>query len=260
MADDTLVHGEGKTLEAVAGNHDERFRALLEGSRQTYLRLHRGKLKYRLSEIPFVGHLLSGQGLKVHPSKVAAVVKMPDPDNVSAVKRFIGKATYLPRYIPNLSSCLEPLRQLLTKDSAWNWGSEHVAAVEQVKKAATSAPTLQFFDAKRTTVLQCDASEGGLGAVLMQDGHPVAFASKSLSLAERSYGQIEKELLAVVLGAKRFHQYVYGRPISVESDHKPLEIILKKPLQDASKRLQRMMLALQGYDITCTTYREEMYR
>ena len=81
----------------------------------------------------------------------------------------------------------------------------------------------------------------------MQDGHAVA--SRSLSSTERSYVQIEKELLAVVFEAKQFHQYVYGRPISVDFDHKPLEIILKKPLHDAPERLQRMKLALQGYDI-----------
>ena len=98
VADDILVYGEGKTLETAAENHDERFRPLLERSRETGLRLHRRKLKHRLSEVPYVGHLLSDQGLKVHPPKVAAVVKMPDPDNVFAVKRFIGMATYLSRY------------------------------------------------------------------------------------------------------------------------------------------------------------------
>ena len=97
VADDILVYGEGKTLETAVENHDERFLALLEHSQETGLRLHRRKLKHRLSEVPYVGHL-SDQGLKVHPPKVAAVVKMPDPDNVSAVKRFIGMATYLSRY------------------------------------------------------------------------------------------------------------------------------------------------------------------
>ena len=157
VADDVLVYGEGVTLEAAIQNHDKRFHALLERSRLAGLRLHPGKLKYRLQEVPYVGHLLSDKELKVHPSKVAAVVDMPTPHNAASVKRFIGMATYLSRYIPNLSARMEPLRQLLTKDSEWFWGPEHDGAVKSVKEALTSAPVLQFFDAQKSTVMQCDA-------------------------------------------------------------------------------------------------------
>uniref|UniRef100_A0A8C6KCM5 Gypsy retrotransposon integrase-like protein 1 n=1 Tax=Nothobranchius furzeri TaxID=105023 RepID=A0A8C6KCM5_NOTFU len=99
------------------------------------------------------------------------------------------------------------------------------------------------------TRLQVDASKYGLGAVLMQDGHPVAYASKTLTPTEINYAQIEKELFAVLFGCKRFHTYIYGRRVLVESNHKPLEHILKKPISVAPARLQRMLLQLQRYDI-----------
>ncbi|KAK7938626.1 hypothetical protein WMY93_001952 [Mugilogobius chulae] len=100
--------------------------------------------------------------------------------------------------------------------------------------------------------LQVDASKSGLGAVLLQEGKPVAYASKSLNSTEQNYAQIEKELYAVVFGCKRFHEYMYGRDVTVESDHKPLEAILRKPLAAAPPRLQRMILQLQKYNIHIT--------
>ena len=98
--------------------------------------------------------------------------------------------------------------------------------------------------------LQCDASQSGLGAALMQNGQPVAYASRALSAAETRYAQIEKELLAIIFACEHFEPYVYGRDmIRVESDHKPLESIFLKPLNSAPKRLQRMLLRLQKYSL-----------
>ena len=103
---------------------------------------------------------------------------------------------------------------------------------------------------KKGVTLEVDASKHGLGAVLMEEGKPVAYASKSLSRAEQEYAQIEKEMYAIVFGTERFHQYIYGRNVAVTTDHKPLEAILSKPLSAAPARLQRMMLRLQKYDLT----------
>ena len=89
-------------------------------------------------------------------------------------------------------------------------------------------------------MLQCDAPDTGLGATLLQNGQPVAYASRSLTDIECNYAQIEKELLAIVFGAEKFNQYTYGRKVYIESDHKPLEVIYQKPLVAAPKRLQRM--------------------
>ena len=93
-----------------------------------------------------------------------------------------------------------------------------------------------------------DAGNSGLGAALLQEGKPVAYASRSLASAEKNYAFIEKELLAVLFGCERFHQYVYGNKTFTESNHKPLESIMKKPLARARTRLQRMLLHMQKYD------------
>lgn len=102
---------------------------------------------------------------------------------------------------------------------------------------------------KKTVTPQVDASKYGLGVVLLQDSRPVAYASKTLTSSEINYAQIEKEMLAILFGCKCFHQYVYGRRFTVETDHRPLIFIMKKPLAAAPARLQRMLLQLHRYDI-----------
>ena len=98
-------------------------------------------------------------------------------------------------------------------------------------------------------VLQCDASEKGLDASLLQDGKPIAYASRALTCTEINYAQIEKELLVIVFGVERFHQYTYGRKVVVDSDHKPLETIFGKSIATAPRRLQKMFMRLQRYDL-----------
>jgi len=100
----------------------------------------------------------------------------------------------------------------------------------------TSAPALAYFDNTKEIVLNVDASIKGLGAVIMQDGKPGAFGSKTLTTCERRYANIERELLAIVCGAQKFHTYVYGCRVIVETDHKPLESIFRKILNDAPPR------------------------
>ena len=108
---------------------------------------------------------------------------------------------------------------------------------------------LKYYNPEEVTV-QYDASEKGLEAALIQNGQPIAFAIRALTDPETRYAQIEKEMLAVVFALQKFDQYVYGRPVTVQSDHKPLAAISNKPLQSASKRLQGMLLKVQKYDVT----------
>ncbi|KAI2664016.1 Retrovirus-related Pol polyprotein [Labeo rohita] len=130
-------------------------------------------------------------------------------------------------------------------------------ALEKIKELITKepGPLLSYYDHSKELHLQVDTSKSGLGTVLLQDSKPVANASKSLTPTEENYGQIEKELYAVVFGCKRFHMYVYGRKVVVEFDHKPLEPILRKPLAATPPHLQRIILQLQRYDIQkyCTS-------
>lgn len=112
-----------------------------------------------------------------------------------------------------------------------------------------TAPVLDYFDRKKELTLQVECCKDGLGAVLMQQGRLIEYASSALTSSERKWAQIEKEALAVLFGVQRFDQYTYGRQVTVENDHKPLESILRKPLSNAPKRLQDIMMRLNRYDI-----------
>ena len=118
-----------------------------------------------------------------------------------------------------------------------------------MKDVLTKAPVLAYYDVKKPVKVTCDASKCGLGAALLQDDKPVAFASRALTDAEMRHAQIEKELLAVVFVFEKFNQYTYGRCVEVETDHKPLVSIVRKSLTSAPPRLQRMLLRLQRYEI-----------
>ena len=107
---------------------------------------------------------------------------------------------------------------------------------------------LKYFDVSQSVTLRCDASNLGLGAVLLQDNQPVAYASRSLTITETRYAQIDEVFLSWVFVLERFSQFTFGKQIMVESDHKPLKTIAKKPLANAPPRLQRMLLRLQKYD------------
>lgn len=131
----------------------------------------------------------------------------------------------------------------------WTWSTEQEQAFESIKQVVTSAPVLRYFNSKDPIEGQGDVSTNGIGFVLTQHGHAVSYSSRALTATERRYSQIEKELLAQVFGVEHNHQYVYGRRIILWSDHKPLEAICKKPLASAPKRLQRLLLQLQQYDV-----------
>ena len=171
------------------------------------------------------------------------------PQNKSQLREFLGMITYLSPFISNLSAQTANLRELLKQDSDFQWSPSHQQALNGLRNKICEDATLAYSTQASQTV-QVDASMHSLGATLMQDGKPIAYASKALSDAETRYANIERELLAVVFGCERFHTYLYGISFTVESDHKPLEMIQRNPLTAAPPRLQRMLLRLQPYDVT----------
>lgn len=249
VADDILIYGEGQTLEDAVHDHDQKIRKLFERCREKGITLNKEKLKLRATEVSYMGHVLTKEGLRPDPAKVEAIRDMSTPTDVTAVQRLVGMVNYLTQFLKHLADLCEPLRQLTRQDVEWQWTDSHDEAFRKIKQAVSNTPVLRYFNPREETVLQCDASSTGLGATLMQQGQPVAYASRSLTDTERNYAQIEKELLAIVFATEKFNQYTYGRRVVVESDHKPLETIYKKPLVAAPKRLQRMLLRLQKYEL-----------
>ena len=141
------------------------------------------------------------------------------------------------------------------------WEEAQQKAFETPKTIISNTPVLRYYNIKDEVTLQCDASQSGLGVALLQNEQPVAYASRALTSAETRYAQIQKELLAIVYGCDHFESYVYGREVvHVETDHKPLEMIMLKPLDSAPKRLQRILLQLQKYNVKLTYKKgEHMY-
>lgn len=172
---------------------------------------------------------------------------MPKPNNVQAVRQFCGFVNYLAKFLPHLA---EPIQQLTRNDVEWQWRHEHEAAFWKVKALVTTAPLLKYNNPKEELTVQCDASDKGLGAALIQKGQPIAFASHALTDPETCYAQIEKDMLAVVFTLNKFDQYIYGRPVTVQSDHKPLSAIASTSLRSAPKRLQGMLLKVQKYNVS----------
>ena len=154
----------------------------------------------------------------------------------------------------------EPLRRLPYKDAPWEWSQGQEEAFTKIKKAVSTAPVLKFVTPSEPVEGEGDASEKGIAFALMQEGQPVTYTSRSLTKAEQNYSQIEKDLLAQVFGMEHNHQCIYGRKVTVWTDHKPLEIIAKKPLAAAPKRLQRLVMRLTQYDVEIKYRRgPEMY-
>ena len=250
IADDFLIVGFGKTLDEAIRSHDKNLLKFLERCEERGVVLNITKLKLRQKEVPFIGHIASDRGLLVDPTKVRAISEMPAPKDKAAVQRLLGMAQYLSKFLPHLSDMTKPLRELTQKNVTWFWGTAQEEALEDLRQAVTSTPVLRYYSLKEEVTLQCDASQSGLGAAILQQGQPVAYASRALTPTEERYAQIEKELLAIVFACERFEPYIFGREeVNVETDHKPLEVIVLKPLNAAPKRLQRMLLRLQKYDL-----------
>jgi hypothetical protein len=251
IADDVICFGSGDTEAEAILDHNANLRALLDRCRQKGIKLNKEKLKLNRRSIVFCGHELGRDGVRPDQRKVAAIVDMPPPTDRQGVMRLIGMTTYLSKFCPNFSTVTAPIRALLQKENEFCWRPEvHGVAFSKLKNLLTNAPTLGYFDARKPIVCQSDASQAGLGAVILQDGRPIEYASRAMTRTEQqSYAQIEKELLAILFAMERFDSYVYAHSdVTVETDHKPLIAISKKCLSAAPKRLQRMLLRLQRYN------------
>ncbi|KAL0153751.1 hypothetical protein M9458_050972 [Cirrhinus mrigala] len=230
--------------------HDAILRKVVERATSYNLKLNFNKCHIRQPAVPYVGHLITADGLKPDPVKIKAVQHMSRPTDKDGVRRFLGFVTYLSKFIPNLSEVDAPLRQLRKKDVEFTWQPAQQKAFARLKELCTRPPVLQFFDPSKPVEIFCDASSNGLGAVLLQNGQPIAFSSRSLTDAETRYAQIEKEMLSIVHACAKFHNYILGTHVTVYNDHKPLEDIFKKSLLSTPMRIQRMRLRLQWYDLT----------
>lgn len=239
--DDIIIWGATKK------QHDERLKLVLDKLRSENIKLNYGKCKIAITELNYLGHRINSEGIHMDESKIEAITNMAEPKDKKSLQQFLGLITYVSKFIPKLSEHTAPLRALLKKNVAFVWSNEQQVKFDLLKKLLVSKPVLQFFDMKKPVTITVDSSSYALGASLLQNNLPVAYASKALNDVQQQYSQIEKETLAILFGCERFRQYVYGTHFTVESDHKPLISIFKKNIDSCPPRLQRMLIKLQGY-------------
>jgi transposase InsO family protein len=254
IADDIMIYGLGDSPSEAELDHDNKLIALMQRVHMKNIKLNASKIQFKLRAISFMGHVITDKGVDPDPSKVKAILEMPEPVDKQGVQRFIGMINYLSEFCPRLATAIRPLHNLPKQDMAFIWSEVHSKAFQEAKQLITSAPCLAYFDVKKNVVLQVDASESALGSTLLQPNdkgalQPVAFSSGTMRPNEINWTQIEKESLAICAACEKWDLWLYGKEITVHTDHQPLEIIFKKPLAKAPRRLQKLMMRLQRYNI-----------
>ena len=207
------------------------------------------------SSVEYRGHIIDRDGLHPAPEKVRAVQMAPEPRNITELRAFLGLLNYYSKFLTNLSVVLSPLYRLLQTKVKWSWSREQSEAFSQAKALLQSSQLLVHFDNNMELVVSGDASPYGVGAVLahrMEDASErlIAYASRTLSPAEKNYSQLEKEGLAVIFAVRKFHQYLFGLKFIIYSDHKPLKYLFSVHRQVpvmAAARIQRWSLLLSSY-------------
>lgn len=205
IADDMIIAASSEQ------EHDAILQKVMERAKAANVKFNKDKIQFMVDTVKYMGHIITAAGQRADDAKIKAIIDMPTPEEKQSLQRLLSMTKFLLQYIQNEASLTAPLRQLFKKDVPWQWGPHHDEALKTLKSTLTEAPVLRFYDHKRPLILQADSSKDGLGACLLQDGHPVCYASRALTDTEKRYAQIEKELLAIVFAANRFHQYVYGR-------------------------------------------------
>ncbi|WVZ58463.1 hypothetical protein U9M48_008738 [Paspalum notatum var. saurae] len=183
------------------------------------------KCEFWLDQVPFLGHIVSKGGIMVDPGKIGGVMDWKVPEVVKEVRGFLGLAGYYRRFIESFSRIAKPMTSLLKKGVPFHWTKERQAAFDELKRRLTTAPVLTLPDLTKSFTVYCDASEEGLGCVLMREGKVIAYASRRLRKHEVNYPTHDLELAAVVHALKIWRHYLFGNKCEIYTDHKSLKYI-----------------------------------
>lgn len=241
--DDIIIFGD--TVEEL----DEKFGLIATALIKAGLKLEPEKCEFSKTEVCFLGHIISEEGIRPDEKKLQAVKKFPIPKDVKRVRQFLGFVNYYRRFIKNLAEITKPMTILLQKDRPFIWGSEQQTAFDKLVEMLCTAPVLQYPQFDKPFIITTDASQYALGCVISQGeigkDRPIAYASRVLQPAELKYATYEKEALGIIYAIKTFKNYIYGNKFVIVTDHKPL-VWLKSA--DNNERVQRWRLKLLDYD------------
>ena len=232
--------------------HLERLATVFDRLDRYALKLKQSKCSLFQCKVSFLGHVVSGDGIECDPDKIASISTWPTPTSIAHVRTFCSLASYYRTFVHNFASIARPLHNLTKKGATFEWTPACDTAFQELKCALTSAPILVAPCDDGPYVLDTDASDTALGAVLQQEQkgklHVIGYASRTLTPAEAQYCITRRELLGVVFGLKKYRQHLLGRPIIVRTDHAALAYLMSTP-EPVSQ--QGRWLDLYGeYDIT----------
>ena len=233
------------------GEHLHRLGLVLDRLRQAGLKLKPEKCELFRLRVEFLGHIVSTQGVEVDPSKIDKVLEWPEPRNLTELRSFVGLCAYYRRFVPDFSTICKPLYVLTQKGQRFVWGEAQQQAMDTMKSLLTKAPVLGYPRTDHPFILDTDASNVGIGAVLsqVQEGEErvIAYSSRTLSAAERNYCVTRREMLAIVRFVRQFHHYLYGGHFLVRTDHAALYWLLRK--KEPEGQMARWVTFLQSYDM-----------
>lgn len=242
--DDIIVIG--KSIADHLNNLEEVFKIC----RYRNLKLHPHKCKFFRSEVTYLGHRCTNEGISPDPNKIHCVRNYPVPNDKDSTKRFVAFANYYRRFIENFSAIAHPLNRLTRKNIPFHWTNECQAAFEKLKSCLISPPVLAYPDFSLPFIITTDASKYACGAVLSQningENRPIAFASKTFTKGECNKITMEQELLAIHWAIKYFRPYIYDTFFTVNSDHRSLVYLFS--LKDPSSKLTRIRLDLEEHN------------
>lgn len=233
--------------------HLEVIREVYERLKGAGLTVNAEKCKFCRSSLKYLGFIVDQGGLRTDPEKISAIQEYSKPTNVTELKRFLGVCSWYRRFVKDFSQIVHPLNDLMkgkVKKQVLVWNEEAEAAFEQLKEKLVTAPVLASPDFDKPFVIQTDASDSSVGAVLTQgdtdNEHPISYVSRTLTKAERNFSVTERECLAVIFAIEKFRPYVEGTKFKVITDH--YSLLWLQRIKDPSGRLARWSVRLQQFD------------
>ncbi|XP_024156291.1 uncharacterized protein LOC112164308 [Rosa chinensis] len=237
--DDILVYSQ--TLE----DHLKHLELVFERLQQHSLKVKESKCSFGVPKVEYLGHVISAAGVAVDPTKIECIQQWPQPKTLKELRGFLGLAGYYRKYVKSFGIIAKPLTDMLKKDG-FHWTEPAIVAFEKLKQALISTPVLATPDFSKEFVIECDASDLGIGAVLSQDGHPIAYMSKALAQRHLALSVYDKEMLAVVAAVQHWRPYILGHHFKILTDHRTIEHFLNQKITTPAQ--QKWLLKLLGYD------------
>jgi hypothetical protein len=225
--------------------HSKHLKMVLQILRAHKLKAKLSKCTFATQSVEYLGHIISGDGVATDPSKISSIISWPTTTTITQLRGFLGLTGYYRRFVKQYASICKPLHDSLKKNS-FVWGDTQQEAFSLLKRSMTTPPVLRLPDFTIPFILESDASAHGLGAVLMQEGKPIAYYSKTLGPRAMTLSIYEKEALAILEALKKWRHYLLGNQLTIRTDQNSLKYLSSQRLLEGIQH--KLMLKLLEFD------------